>query len=208
MSSAEPRGDWRQPTLAGDRLLLRPLDPSDWSALYAIASDRLIWEQHPARDRWREEVFREFFDDALALGGAIAVIERASGAIIGSSRWQGHDVVQSVVEIGWTFLARHCWRTGRNHELKRLMLAHAFHHVETVTFHIGVNNMRSRRAVESIGSVLTDRTVLVPRYGAQGLHVIYEITREAFASGPLSRARDNGGLGIAVEAGMPGRIHI
>jgi len=40
-----------QPHLVGDLLEVRPLRPEDWESLFAVASDPLIWEQHPARDR-------------------------------------------------------------------------------------------------------------------------------------------------------------
>ena len=115
----------RQPVLEGERLLLRPLQPDDWAALFAVASDPEIWAIHPAHDRWQEPVFRAFFDEALENGGALAVIDRASGAIVGPSRWQGHDPADGgSVEIGWTFLARSHWGGAFNPELKRLMLAH------------------------------------------------------------------------------------
>ncbi len=56
--------DW-QPTLRGDLLELRPLRAEDFPALFAVASDPLIWEQHPASDRYQEAVFREFFREAM-----------------------------------------------------------------------------------------------------------------------------------------------
>ena len=62
-----------QPILQGERLELRPLRADDWEALYAVASDWLIWEQHPARNRYEIEVFRAFFDEALASGGTLVV---------------------------------------------------------------------------------------------------------------------------------------
>ena len=97
----------RQPVLEGERLLLRPLAAEDWDALYAAASDPLVWELHPANDRWQEPVFRAYFADALAQGGALAVIDRSSGAMIGSSRMQAYDPAGGgSIEIGWTFLAR------------------------------------------------------------------------------------------------------
>ena len=67
----------RQPTLESERVLLRPLDVEDYDALFAIASDPAVWEQHPIHDRWREEVFIDFFRDALANEGALVVIDRA-----------------------------------------------------------------------------------------------------------------------------------
>ncbi|MBV9075484.1 MAG: hypothetical protein JOZ10_17800 [Acidobacteria bacterium] len=41
-----------QPTLLGELLELRPLLPEDSDALFAAASDPLIWEQHPESDRY------------------------------------------------------------------------------------------------------------------------------------------------------------
>lgn len=69
----------RQPTLVGPLLLLRPLRPEDWAALFAVASDPLIWAQHPDSDRYQEDVFRQFFADALNSGGALVAIEQATG---------------------------------------------------------------------------------------------------------------------------------
>jgi RimJ/RimL family protein N-acetyltransferase len=178
----------RQPTLEGERLLLRPLRPDDWDALFAVASDPLIWEVHPAQDRWQEAVFRAFFDDALAKGGALAVIDRESGAVVGSSRFQGHDPDHGgSVEIGWTFLARSHWGGRYNAELKRLMLAHAFASVERVEFRVGEANWRSRGAMEKIGGRLTGRVEVIELPAGPATHVIYEIDRSSFASGPLSR---------------------
>jgi hypothetical protein len=74
-----------QPTLTGDLLDLRPLRADDYPALFAAASDPLVWEQHPNRDRYQEEVFRAFFRDAMASGGARLATDRAAGRVIGSS---------------------------------------------------------------------------------------------------------------------------
>ena len=178
----------RQPILEGERLVLRPLRADDWDALYAVASDPLIWEQHPAHDRWQEAVFRAFFADALAQRGALAIIDRASGAVIGSSRYQGLDQAGGgSVEIGWTFLARSHWGGAVNRELKRLMLAHALASVAECRFVVGETNHRSRRAMEKIGAALTDRReVRAMAGGALLAHVTYLITREDFATGPLA----------------------
>jgi N-acetyltransferase len=174
-----------QPTLVGPSITLRPLAPADWDDLCAVASDPLIWEQHPNHDRWQEPVFREFFATALASGGALVAVDDATGEIIGSSRYAGHKPDESEVEIGYTFLARRYWGTRTNHEMKRLMLAHAFTIVDRVVFLIGPNNIRSRRAVERIGGVQ-----IADRINAIGnLSAVYEITREAFASGPLATPR-------------------
>jgi RimJ/RimL family protein N-acetyltransferase len=178
----------RQPTLEGERLLLRPLRLDDWEALFAVASDPLIWELHPAHDRWKEPVFRTYFDDALAKGGALAVIDIDSGAIIGSSRFQNYDAADGgSVEIGWTFLARSHWGGRFNAEMKRLMLAHALESVERVDFRVGETNWRSRGAMEKIGGRLTERVDITELPSGPARHVIYQIDRASFAGGPLSR---------------------
>src|SRR6266850_4282174 len=113
-----------QPHLVGDLIEVRPLRPEDWECLFAVASDPLIWEQHPAQDRYKEEVFREFFREALESGGAFVVIDRKTQNIIGSSRYFGFEPEKREIEICWTFLARSHWGGKHNRELKRLMLDH------------------------------------------------------------------------------------
>jgi len=143
-----------QPTLRGSLLELRPLREEDWEPLYAVASDPLIWEQHPDRDRYKEEVFREFFRVALASRAALTAIGLEDGRLIGSSRFHGYDEAQSEIEIGWTFLSRSHWGGRYNGEMKRLMLQHAFQFVDNVVFLIGPKNLRSQRAIEKIGGAL------------------------------------------------------
>ena len=177
----------RQPTLETERLLLRPLVPDDWEGLFAVATNPQVWEQHPMHDRWREDVFRDFFDDALAKGGALAVVDKAKGTIIGSSRFQAYvEEAGGSVEIGWTFLDPRYWSKGHNHEMKRAMLAHAFNFVGRVDFRVGETNYRSRQALENIGAERTRRTELARYQGKRLLHIVYEITRENFAKGPLA----------------------
>jgi RimJ/RimL family protein N-acetyltransferase len=177
----------RQPTLEGESLLLRPLAPDAWDALFAVASDPQIWAVHPMHDRWQEPVFREFFEDALAQGGALAVIEKDSGDLVGSSRFQGHETADGgSVEIGWTFLARRLWGTGANAEMKRLMLAHALKFVERVDFRVGETNVISRKAMTHIGGRLSEREEMLASPHGPVRHVIYEISRESFAAGPLA----------------------
>ncbi len=142
-----------QPTLTGDLVELRPLREGDFEALFAVACDPLIWEQHPCNDRWQEEVFRAFFREAMESGGAFLVLDRASGEVIGSSRYHGYDEAKREIEIGWTFLGRSHWGGAVNGEMKRLMLQHAFRFVESVVFLVGPDNIRSQRAMEKIGGV-------------------------------------------------------
>jgi RimJ/RimL family protein N-acetyltransferase len=142
-----------QPDLKGELLELRPLRPEDFQDLFAVASDPLIWEQHPANDRFKVDVFKEFFRQAMESGGALIAIDLRDGRVIGSSRFNGYDETQGEIEIGWTFLARSHWGGVYNREMKRLMLQHAFRFVDRVIFLIGPHNLRSQRAMEKIGGV-------------------------------------------------------
>jgi len=142
-----------QPVLEGELLHLRPLRPEDFQDLYAVASDPLIWEQHPNSDRYKEEVFKEFFREALESGGALVAIDSTDGRVIGSSRFHGYDRERSEIEIGWTFLARSRWGGVYNREMKQLMLRHAFRFVKSVVFLVGPDNVRSQKAMEKIGGV-------------------------------------------------------
>ena len=178
----------RQPTLEGQSLLLRPLREADREALFAVASDPLIWEVHPAHDRWKPDVFAAFFDDAIANQGALIVIDKSTGAVIGSSRYQGLEEADGgSVEIGWTFLARSHWGGAANLEMKRLMVGHALQSVAECRFAVGEDNIRSRRAMEKIGGRLAPRTEMRGMAGKARNHVFYVITKTEFDKGPLSR---------------------
>lgn len=168
-----------QPVLTSEILELRPLRAEDFEELYAVASDPLIWEQHPNSDRYQPDVFRKFFDEAMLSGGALLALDRKSHQVIGSSRFYCYDVLRSEIEIGWTFLARSHWGGVYNGEMKRLMLSHAFKFVENVIFMVGSTNVRSQRAVEKIGGVRAG-TKIDP-HGRENF--IYRITRSAYSSG-------------------------
>lgn len=169
----------RQPCLQGPALSLRPLRVDDVDALYAAASDPLTWEQHPARDRHEREAFRRFFDDALASGGTLVLLD-PDGVVIGCSRYDGWTAgPPSSVEIGWTFVRRDHWGDGTNREMKRLMLDHAFASVDRVRFRVAAGNIRSQRAVTSLGACR------LPGAGEtlHGVeHVAFELCREDWPS--------------------------
>ena len=141
-----------QPTLRGTLVELRPLCAEDEQALFAVASDPLIWEQHPVRDRYKPEVFTAFFRES-ASGGALTVRDCKIGNVVGSSRFHAYNSRVSEVEIGWTFLARSYWGGTYNREMKRLMLRRAFRFVDRVVFLVGRQNIRSQRAIERLGAV-------------------------------------------------------
>ena len=56
------------------------------------------------------------------------------------------------MRIGYTFIAPEYWGTGFNQQIKKLMLDYAFKYIDKVYFDIGVNNFRSKRAVEKLGA--------------------------------------------------------
>lgn len=145
--------DW-QPTLRNDFIELRPLQQTDFAPLYTVARDPLIWEQHPCADRYRLEAFTRFFEDAMASGGSLVAIDLAQQKIIGSSRFNPLPQTHSIVEIGWSFLARAYWGGTYNRAVKDLMMAYAFQSVKGVLFYIGPENIRSQKAVVKIGGQL------------------------------------------------------
>jgi RimJ/RimL family protein N-acetyltransferase len=168
-----------QPRLSGELVALRPLREDDFEALYAVASDPLIWEQHPDPTRSQPGGFGRFFREAIASGGALIALDARTRRVIGSSRFHGYDEKKDEVEIGWTFLARSCWGGRYNGEMKRLMLDHAFRFVGRVVFLVAPTNLRSQRAVEKIGGVRVGT-----RPDASGREsVVFELTVDRFARG-------------------------
>jgi N-acetyltransferase len=166
-----------QPNLKGKLIELRPLASEDWDDLFSVASDPLIWEQHPESDRYKEDVFKGFFREAMECGGAFVIIDKDSQRIIGSTRFHGYDPTKSEIEIGWTFLARNYWGGRYNRELKQLMLIHAFKFVENVVFYVGENNIRSQKATEKIGAIRSGTVMKAYRSGPPSLSIRYVIKR-------------------------------
>lgn len=166
-----------QPNLKGELIELRPLTTKDWDNLFSVASDPLIWEQHPESDRYKEDVFRIFFKEALECGGAFVIIDAKTQQTIGSTRFYGYDPEKSEIEIGWTFLARRYWGGRYNWELKQLMLAHAFKFVEDVVFYVGENNIRSQKATEKIGAIRSGTVMKAYRSGRLACSVRYVIKK-------------------------------
>ena len=141
-----------QPVLRGPTLLLRPLVAADREALWQVARDPLLWAQHPDKTRSDPAGFARFFQAALESGSALAVVENATGRLIGSSRYYEWDAGSRQVAIGYTFIARDCWGGPVNREMKRLMIDHAARWADRIWFHVGKGNLRSRRAMEKIGA--------------------------------------------------------
>ncbi len=151
--------------------------PEDWNDLFAVASDPFIWEQHPESDRYKEGVFKIFFQEAMESGGAFAVIDKKNQRIIGSTRFYGYDPEKSEIEIGWTFLARKYWGGRYNREIKQLILNHAFKFVESVVFYVGEKNLRSQKAMEKIGAIRNGIVTRVYGNHPPALNVKYVIKK-------------------------------
>lgn len=155
---------------------MRPLKAADFEPLYAAASDPLIWEQHPAPDRHERNIFEQFFNRGLKSRGALVVLDKATNKLIGSSRYYDVEGRDSVC-IGFTFLTRAYWGGGYNRELKFMMLDHAFIYVRRALFHVGEQNVRSRKAMEKIGAKLVGRLERQKPDGSPDPTVVFEIKR-------------------------------
>jgi RimJ/RimL family protein N-acetyltransferase len=166
-----------QPQLEDQQIKLRPLRADDFVALYAAASDPLIWEQHPSRNRFERDAFGTYFEGAMESGGAFLVSDAQTGQVIGSSRYYDLDENQHTIAIGYTFITRPYWGRGYNRRLKTLMLDHAFQYVEQVDFHVGASNMRSRKAMEKLGGKLIGETAMSYYGEPVRPNVIYRIAK-------------------------------
>jgi RimJ/RimL family protein N-acetyltransferase len=169
-----------QPVLSNTLITARPLKQSDFEALYEVASDPLVWEQHPNKNRYQREVFENFFEGAMKSKGAFLVMENATGKVIGSSRFYDFNAERKTVSIGYTFFGRDYWGRSYNRTLKTLMLDHAFLHADTVHFHIGAVNIRSQKAIEKLGAMKIDE-MEVAYYGESSkLNYIYCIEKKSW----------------------------
>ncbi len=169
-----------QPVLQNDLVLLQPLKESDFEALYKVASDPLVWEQHPNRNRYQREVFQTFFDGAIESKGAFLIIDKKTNEVIGSTRFYDLDEKNQSVLIGYTFYGRDFWGSTYNPSVKKLMLDYAFEFLNKVYFHIGANNIRSQKAIERIGAIKV-REIEVAYHGEpEKLNFEYQIEKTSW----------------------------
>lgn len=140
-----------QPELENEQYQLIPLSQGDFEALYEVASDPKVWEQHPNKNRFEKDVFKNFFNGAIESKGAFKIVEKSSGDIIGSTRFYDFDENKNSVFIGYTFYGTKSWGRGINPQIKKLMLDYIFQYVDKVHFHIGKENFRSQTALERLG---------------------------------------------------------
>lgn len=167
-----------QPQLENEMVILYPLQEEDFEALYAIASDPRIWEQHPSKDRWKKEVFKTFFDGAMQSKGSFKIVDKSSKNIIGSTRFYDFNEQENSIFIGYTFYAVEYWGEGVNTSVKELMLDYIFQFVPKVNFHIGADNIRSQIAIGRIGAEKIGEQEVTYFGEAPKLNFVYEIVRK------------------------------
>lgn len=154
MSTIQSTLHWQPTHLEDDLIKIVPLKADDFERLYAVASDPLIWEQHPAKERYKRDVFLVFFEGAVASQTSFLLLEKATGAIMGTTRYYDYKPEEPSIAIGYTFMARQYWGGRYNMSAKKLLLDHAFQLVDKIYFHIGQDNLRSQRATMKLGATL------------------------------------------------------
>lgn len=163
--------------LQNEWITLIPLQENDFEALYQVANDELLWEQHPNKLRYQRAVFQNFFQGAIESKGAFFIRDTQTNEPVGSSRFYDYDEKDNSILIGYTFIARKYWGKGYNKALKKLMIDYAFQYVDTIYFHIGAHNIRSQKAIEKIGAIKVDE-IEVTYYGEDSkLNYIYRINK-------------------------------
>jgi RimJ/RimL family protein N-acetyltransferase len=143
--------------LEGSRVQLEPLADHHAEALFAVGRQAEDWLYMPRGCFTSEADCRDWIAEALATQAhrPFAVVERASGRTVGSTRYLNIRAEHRGLEIGWTWLGREWQRTAVNTETKLLLLAHAFEALGCirVEFKTDERNTRSQAALERIGAV-------------------------------------------------------
>lgn len=147
-----------QPELEGRHVLLRPMVRSDGPAIVDAASDGRLWELFYTSVPDADGI-ETYLDTALAEKGfgramPFVVIEKASGKIIGATRYLRMNEDALRLEIGATFYAKRTQRTAINSETKLLLLQHAFEvlNCQCVQIRTDAFNFQSQRAIERLGA--------------------------------------------------------
>jgi RimJ/RimL family protein N-acetyltransferase len=144
--------------LEGVQVRLEPLAKAHLEGLALVGLDEELWRWIPTAVRTREEMVA-FIETALREqehGASLpfAIVEKATGCAIGSTRYGNIDRTHHRVEIGWTWVAREWQRTAVNTEAKYLLLKHAFETLGCMRVELKTDslNERSRAAILRIGA--------------------------------------------------------
>lgn len=167
-----------QPVLESEEFQLIPLQQGDFESLYEVASDPKVWEQHPNKDRYQREVFENFFRGAMESKGAFKIVEKATGDVLGSSRYYNFDENDNHIFIGYTFYGTKSWGKGINPKVKKLMLDYILQYVDKVHFHIGKENFRSQKALEKLGGIKIAEEEVAYFAEPTRTNFVYEIKKE------------------------------
>jgi len=178
--------NWQPGNLENNLVSLLPLTEHDFDRLYSVASDPLLWEQHPSK-RYERNVFEEFFAGAIASKTAFVIRDKLSGEAIGSTRFYEYNEAEKSIAIRYTFLARRCWGGRYNRAVKELMINYAFHHVDKVIFHIAATNLRSQIATARFGAIKTNDFFV--QTGTERLSYEYTLYKDIWIN---SDSRDTG----------------
>lgn len=144
-----------QPVLKGETVALRPIHEGDFDALFDCASDKKLWQGHPAKDRYKADQFKKWFKSAIESDATVVILDKLTDKIIGSSRFYVVNSEPDDISIGYTFIARQYWGGKTNLEVKTLMLAYAFQYFNVAWFHIAPSNIRSQKAIKKIGGIFS-----------------------------------------------------
>jgi len=145
-------------TLERDGIRLEPMSQQHHEGLVAAASDGELWQLWFTSVPTPEST-EKYIDDALKgqrEGHMLPWVVRdlTSGTIVGTTRY--HDIVAPIdrVEIGWTWYASRCQRTGVNTTCKLLLLEYAFDRLGCAVVGLRTDNFnfRSQRAIEALGA--------------------------------------------------------
>jgi RimJ/RimL family protein N-acetyltransferase len=145
-------------TLEGAQVRLEPLAKAHLAGLAEVGLDEELWRWIPTAVRTKEEMaaYIETALDEQARGASLpfAIVEKATGDAIGSTRYGNIDRKHHRVEIGWTWVARARQRTAMNTEAKYLLLRHAFETLGCMRVELKTDslNERSRAAILRIGA--------------------------------------------------------
>ena len=142
-------------TLSANGVRLEPLTAAHADGLHLAASDGQLWQ---LRVTSVPEPGQEAAYIATALASpnrrAFAIVDEASGEVIGSTSY--HDIVEAVdrVEIGWTWYAKSRQRSHVNSSCKLLLLTHAFETLGCAVVGLRTDNFNhaSQQAIERLGA--------------------------------------------------------
>ncbi len=174
------------PDLSDGVISISLLNKNDFELLYEVASDKLLWAGHPSKNRYKRNIFKQWFDDALSSNHALKISETKTGKIVGSSRYYEYDSEKKEVAIGYTFIGRAYWGGETNKRVKKMMIDHAFETVNKIWLHADPTNIRSQKAIKKLGASFTHIERKILSNGVEEYYC-YEISKQRHYSSNSKR---------------------